>query len=193
MDSTCESFLDQYQITNFNLWGQYERGEINKEVLRIKRFDDTLRFFGIKNIELAGKFGESYIKRSPKKTHLFPYTHNILNELKEKYTLHIITNGFEEVQHIKLSESDLTKYFQTVVTSESAGSKKPSIGIFNFALKNANAHKLESLMIGDNLQSDVKGAMKAGIDQVFFNPTEKKHKIKCTHEILCLSDLRKIL
>lgn len=167
---SIETFLKSYFVHNDMLWEQYRNGEIEKEVLRARRFELTLLDFGINDPALAESIGMEYITISPQKTNLFPNAHNVLEYLREKYPLHIITNGFEEVQFTKLKNSRLSDYFIHVITSEDAGCKKPDPGIFRYALQKAGAKAEDSLMIGDDPDVDVKGAEDAGMDGVFFNP-----------------------
>ena len=165
-----ENFLSVYTKINDMLWGLYRENQIKKEVLNIKRFELTLNEFGIDDLILATHIAEDYITISPQKTFLFPDVHISLEILKNCYSLHIITNGFEEVQQKKLDNCDLRKYFDTITTSEAAGVKKPEPGIFRYALELARAHPKESLMIGDDIRVDIDGARNAGMDQMFFNP-----------------------
>lgn len=190
---TFDNFYNTYLKYNEQLWKDYRDRIIEKSVLRLKRFTLTLEEFGVSNEELAQKIGDDYISISPTKSLLFPYVHETLSYLKNKYKLYIITNGFNEVQFVKLKNSDLEKYFTKVFTSEEAGAQKPSPIIFEHALKSANAEKEESLMIGDDLETDVIGAKNAGIDQVFFNPENKTHSEDITHEIFSLKELQGIL
>jgi len=114
--------------------------------------------------------------------------------LKDKnYELHIITNGFEDVQYRKMSNSGILGYFGQIVTSEKAGQKKPYRQIFDYALSSANAQRKESIMIGDNLQTDIGGAKLAEMDHVFFNPKKEVHREKVQHEISSLIELKAIL
>jgi putative hydrolase of the HAD superfamily len=165
-----KSFLLTYTSINDMLWGLYRDNQIKKEVLNIKRFEMTLNEFGIDDLILSTHIAEDYITISPSKTHLFPEVHESLGYLKKCCFLHIITNGFEEVQHKKLDNSDLRKYFTTITTSEEAGVKKPEKGIFLYALELAGADPGESLMIGDDIRVDIEGARNAGMDQMLFNP-----------------------
>ena len=91
---------------NEALWALYREGKVTKEVLRSKRFRLALNEFGIQDDYLAKKLGDQYIQQCPLKTNMFPFTHEVLSYLREKYHLHIITNGFEEVQHVKLEQSN---------------------------------------------------------------------------------------
>ena len=190
---TPESFIKKYKIHNAKLWDLYRDNKINKEELRSKRFLMALAECGIDDKTLAEQFALAYIKQSPLQTNLFPFSHEVLSYLRNKYTLHIITNGFEEVQHIKLAAADLKQYFDVVVTSEKAGVKKPNAKIFEFALEQANAKAEQSIMIGDDLAVDVLGAENAGMQGIYFNPKKEEHKEKVVHEIFCLSELMILL
>ena len=190
---TPESFIKKYKIHNAKLWDLYREDEIKKEELRSKRFLMVLAEYGIDDKNLAEQFGLAYIKQSPLKTGLFPFSYEVLSYLKNKHTLHIITNGFEEVQHIKLAASDLKQYFDVVVTSEKVGVKKPNVKIFEFALEQANAKAEQSIMIGDDLVVDVLGAEKVGMQGIHFNPNKEKQKKEVVHEIFCLSELMTLL
>ena len=190
---TPESFIKKYKIHNAKLWDLYREDKIKKEELRSKRFLLTLAEYGIDDRNLAKQFGLTYIKQSPLQTNLSPFSHEVLSYLKNKYTLHIITNGFEEVQHIKLAVADLEQYFDVVVTSEKVGVKKPNAKIFEFALEQANAKAEQSIMIGDDLVVDVLGAEKVGMQGIYFNPNKEEHKEEVVHEIFCLSELRTLL
>ncbi len=188
-----DSFMEVFIKYNDLLWDQYRRGEVKKKFLMTERFVLTLGEFGIKNHGLAEKIGLDYITLSPYKTNVLPYTHEVLPYLFTRYNLYILTNGFNEVQFIKLKESGLTSFFKKVITSENAGYQKPRKEIFEYALKSVNAKKTESLMIGDDLKVDVIGARDFGIDQVYFNPEGKEHTEKVTFEIASLKELENIL
>ena len=190
---TADNFIKKYKIHNEELWELYREDKIKKEELRGKRFQLALAEYDIDDSELAEQFGLAYIKQSPLKTTLFPYTHEVLLYLKKKYSLHIITNGFEEVQHIKLASSDLAQYFDVIVTSEQVGVKKPNAKIFEFALEQAKAKPDECIMIGDDFPVDVLGAEQIGIQGVYFNPNKLAHKHSVVHEIFCLSELMALL
>lgn len=188
-----QEFSSLYLKHNEQLWDDYAKGIVDKETLRTQRFHKTFLDFGITDAKLTLKFADCYVLNSPLKTHLHPFAIETLTYLSEKYTLHIITNGFEEVQHIKMKTSGIKDYFLNVITSELAGSKKPGKKIFHYSLYRAKAKSRESIMIGDSLEIDVLGAKNAGIDQVYFNPDKLKHSSDITYEINCLSELMKIL
>lgn len=166
-----EKFLRVYTSINDMLWGLYRQNLIKKEVLNIRRFEMTLNEFSVDDLILAIHIAEDYVNISPEKTTLFPGVHESLARLQKQFPLHIITNGFEEVQHKKLDNCDLRKYFTTITTSEGAGVKKPEKGIFIKALKEAKARPEESLMIGDDPKVDIEGARNAGMGQMLFLPS----------------------
>jgi putative hydrolase of the HAD superfamily len=187
-------FIERYKHHNEKLWDLYRQNKIEKDKLRDERFKITLEEFGINSPELAANLGADYVAHCPKKTNLLPYVHSTLNYLKDRYALHIITNGFEEVQYEKLENSNLIDYFEQIITSEQVGFKKPSLQIFKFSMLKACAKPSDSLMIGDDLHADILGAKDIGMAQVFFNPLKHEHSnSEITYEINCLSELEEIL
>lgn len=190
--SDYEEFIKIYKIHNARLWDLYKIDKISQKDLRRERFQRTLAYFGIANFDLSEKIGEYYVNVCPRKTRLYPFAIEVLNYLKEKYALHIITNGFDKTQHIKLKYSNLTPYFQQIITSEKIGVKKPNSLIFSHALNLANASHNESVYIGDNLVVDILGCQNSGIDGVFFNPEAIKHTEFPRFEIKCLSELKEL-
>lgn len=190
---SVEIFTATYKKHNDILWAMYRDGEIIKEVLSVRRWFLTMEEFGILDGELAALIAEDYITLSPLKVNLFPYTHEILSYLKEKYTLHMITNGFEEVQQVKIDASDLRKYFTEIITSEMAACKKPNPRIFEFAMDKAGAIANESMMIGDDLRVDILGAKGVNIDQIYVNFESNQHSEEISYEINHLKEIEEIL
>jgi putative hydrolase of the HAD superfamily len=188
-----DTFVKTYKHHNEKLWEQYRLGEIKKDELRNNRFLLTLKDFGCEDAELAKTIGDDYVELSPQQTTLFPGTIETLEYLSPKYKMHIITNGFVEVQYKKLRNSKLEKYFDKIITSEEAKASKPKPGIFHAALSSANAKKAECLMIGDDLKNDIIGARDYGFDQVFFNPHKNEHQEKVSYEVESIPALREIL
>jgi len=188
-----ENFKNTYRTINKDLWEKYKYNEISKEYLRIARFRKTLNYFTINDERLSDKIAEEYITISPTKTRLFPNTHETLKYLFPRYEMHILTNGFNEVQYVKLEKAGLKDFFDMIITSENAGSKKPDHQIFDYALTQAKASKEESLVIGDDLESDIEGAANTGIDQVFVNYHKINNGVDPTYEITDLSELRDFL
>ena len=188
-----DHFLKVYHKINDMLWALYRENKIKKEVLNIRRFELTLLEFGIDDLILATHIAEDYVTLSPQKTILFPHSHEALSYLEKKFSLHIITNGFEELQQQKLDNCDLRKYFTTITTSEEAGVKKPEMRIFELALEKASARADESLMIGDDLEVDVAGAKGTGMDTLFFNPGRDDHDENPDHEVHSWAEVMQLL
>lgn len=172
-------FLATYHTVNAQFWTKYNRGQISKEEVRFGRFRETLRRVKVEDAEGLGKrIGDEYVKRGPFKTNIFPHTHETLTYLSSKYMLHIITNGFMEVQFVKLDGSDLRKYFDIILCSEEVGVNKPHRKVFETALQKSGAMASESVMIGDSYEADIQGAEKVGMKTIFFDPhktSDKKH------------------
>jgi len=193
LNSSFESFnhfYEKYEANNEDLWVLYREGKITKENLNFQRFYTPLSEAGIKDESIALNFGKDYITVSPTKTALMPNAIEVLSELKKWFKLHIITNGFKEVQFIKLKNSNLQQFFNKIFISETIGASKPKTAFFEYAVKSANARKKECLIIGDNLETDIDGAINFGLDYVFYNPNKKSHNRSLMHEI---SDLKEIL
>ena len=188
-----EEFIKIYKEHNSRLWDLYKIDKITQKDLRRERFQRTLLDFRINDFKLAEDIGEEYIEVCPRKSKLFPYTFDVLDYLKEKYILHIITNGFDKTQHIKLEYSNLKQYFNQIITSEKTGFKKPNPKIFEHALELANAKRMESIYIGDNLIVDIIGCQNSGIDGMYFNPLKRPHEEDVRYEISCLSQIMEIL
>ena len=170
IDVNLKEFLEVYEPINLNYWKLYREERVSKANLRYGRLKDA---FDAINIEvedvMINNLSVSYIEYLTTFNHLFEGTSEILDYLKAKYELHIITNGFEEAQERKMRNSNILHYFKTVTNSEMVGVKKPNPKIFNFALESANAFAEQSIMIGDSLEADIQGAEKVGMDTIFFN------------------------
>lgn len=191
--SSPRHFVDSFYAVNFKLWAAYDKGELQKEELRTTRFPRIFTHAGVADPVIPEEFEGDFMHRTSSKQHLFPHAIEILDYLKPKYKLYVITNGFGESQAKKMESSGLSGYFELVVTSETTGHKKPDPRIFHYAMEKAGASKESSLMIGDNPISDIKGAHGAGIDQVFFNPLGKSIDITPTHTISHLRELEALL
>jgi len=153
----------------------------------------SLLDFKIANETLARELAAQFLERLPQKKNLFPYALEILQYLSAKgYHLHLLTNGFEQVQHSKLRSSNLHNYFCEVITSEASKSLKPNKEIFDYALEKCNTCKEECIMIGDNLDADIQGAINAGIDTVFVNHLKMPAHIQPTYTVYHLKELETI-
>jgi putative hydrolase of the HAD superfamily len=187
-------FCKHYLHHNAILWDRYHHGYISGEDLKWKRMWRTLLEFKNGSEELARKMSGYFMEVLPTKQNLFPYTHEILHHLKEKaYKLHLITNGFEKTQWRKLDNSKLGHYFEEVITSEGSNSVKPNKEIFEYALRITGAELAHSIMIGDNLDADIKGAINAGMDSIFVNHIKSDLKgVQPTYVIHHLQELEEI-
>jgi putative hydrolase of the HAD superfamily len=188
-----ERFMEVYTRINHRLWQQYHRGEVSKETLRDSRFRHTFIELGFDGDHFADAFSDSYLNISPTRPHLLPHTIEVLEYLRDKYTMSIITNGFAEVQHIKMKHSGIAGYFDAVVISEEVGFQKPDIRIFEHAACLAGVSIQSCLMIGDNEETDIAGAKNAGMDQVYFNPEGKLPTFEVTYQIQSLRQLIQLL
>jgi putative hydrolase of the HAD superfamily len=188
-----EEFMRVYSDINHALWRLYQNNKISQQQLRDVRFVRTLAKLGVAEADMPATISTEFTTILPQKSAVFPFTHDVLDYLKPNYRLHLITNGFNDIQGIKLASSNLTHYFEEIITSEHSGHLKPDPRMFQHALERTGATAAESLMIGDNLECDVLGAYNAGIDQVYFNPDKRRHFNQITHEISCLSELKAIL
>lgn len=183
------SFLEVYEPINLKYWKLYRDEKIDKQTLRYARLNDTFKILEIPvKSSLIHKISKDYISYLSTFNHLFEGTIEILDYLKSKYKLHIITNGFKEVQQKKLNKANIDHFFETVTNSEMVGVKKPNPKIFNHALQMAKAKKTESIMIGDNYEADVLGAIHFGIQAICFN----YHRENLSNEIMSINNLKEI-
>lgn len=190
---SIDEFIAQYIHINKQMWDDYGKGLIDKNTLRYNRFHQALGRYKIIDKTLSENIGNDYLSISPLKTNMFPHSIEVLKYLSEKYFLHIITNGFEEVQHIKIKNCGIKQYFDQIITSERAGFKKPDIRIFQYSMDVVDTSASTSLMIGDSLEADIIGARGAGLHQVYFNPAGNKHEEDITYEIKSLRELITLL
>lgn len=188
-----ESFQIQFKRVNTELWELYDTGRIDSHVIRNERFRKILQAFYIFDDPLCRSLSVDYLNTCPTKGHLIPHALDILDYLNDRYKLTVVTNGFEEIQNLKLSSTRLNTYFNHVITSQKAGHKKPSKEIFDYALRMNETKCSQAIMIGDNLITDMGGARNASIDCVFFNPESIVHETSVSHEITSLAELRQIL
>jgi len=167
---SIEMFIKNYVSINQHYWKLYQTNQVTHEELRYWRLKESFDAVNYAiDSTLINQLSEDYIAYLPDNNHLFEGAIEILDYLSEKYQLHIITNGFSQVQTKKLQKANIFHYFTTITNSEMAGEKKPHPTIFNFALSLANATIEESLMIGDSLEADIEGALSCGIDAIYFN------------------------
>lgn len=188
-----KDFQWTYMKHNNRLWAEYDMGAISKEELRTTRFRLTLDELGAKGFEHTHKLEDHFVEVCPTKSYLMPYAKEILDYLKDKYHLHILTNGFDEIQEIKLKSGDIHHYFKHIITAENTGFKKPQSEIYVHTLEKLDTEKHHCMIIGDSLITDIPGAKKAEIDHVYYNHENIGHSHDVMHEIKHLKELETIL
>jgi len=187
-------FTSRFEYHNKKLWQAYYQNRIDKEVLIYRRFYLCLKEAGKDNLELSKEIAQAYLDTSAMQTRLIPNAKEILDYLKSKsYRLHIITNGFNEVQYKKLKNSGIYDYFDKIISSEDAGANKPLAKIFSYACQTINTNKENCIIIGDDINTDIKGAMDFGMDNIYFNPEYRTSKIDIMYETHNLLEIKKII
>lgn len=185
------TYFVAYKKKNNELWQLYNTKKITKDELRKRRFHETFLQFGYNDFDLSYFISEAYIQQSPYGTVLKKGAIELLTKLKDAYQLHVITNGFKEVQHTKLQQCALDPYFEHIIISEDIGYNKPDVRIFREAERLANTNREECLMIGDNFNTDIVGAKNAGWQSIWYNPdNNKRYQAK---QIQCLTELMEVL
>lgn len=187
-----ERFLEIYFKTNDGFWHDYNQGRITKETIRNDRFNTVMTNCGASNYSHGLEMSDYFLEHCPRQKVVMPDALMTLNYLSKKYKMSIITNGFDDVQEVKMKASGLDRYFEHVITSETIGVKKPSPEIFAHALEKVGVAKEEALMIGDNPKTDIWGAKNAGLTPLLYNPTGRI-KSECELEIKHLRELMTLL
>lgn len=180
------------EINNF-LWDKYNHGLIEQMELRNNRFQMILGKLGVPEEEIPNGIGDKYVEITPEKRKVMPFSYEVLDYLQPNYNLHILSNGFDDIQHKKLKAANIYHYFNKIITSDSSGFRKPSKEIFEYAMKIAGATRANSLMIGDNMDTDIIGAQNASMDHMYYNPNETPHTLNVNFEIKSLKQILQIL
>jgi putative hydrolase of the HAD superfamily len=184
-----ESYWKTFEKINNSLWDQYAAGEISQAELRETRF---MRFFQELRIEgPSSEFGDKYLSRAPRKTNLMPGAFEVIQDLAAHYPLYILTNGFDDIQYVKIEGAGMRSFFKEIITSQQVGTKKPNPLFYEYALESAGIQPGEALMIGDHVEADVRGALNAGIPAIHYNPFSVETDLP--HEIQHLDELRGLL
>ncbi len=188
--SSFDSFIESYTRNNQRVWALYHNGKIDKDELRRARFADTFRELGVDPGLFPLSFETDYLRLCPHKTNLFPGTHEILSYLKENYTLHLISNGFKDAAEIKVEKTAIKGYFSQIIISEDVGVHKPHPDIYQFSILAARTTKGDSVMIGDSIEADIRGAQAFGMDAIYFNPNKLEQPSDVKHSITELLELK---
>lgn len=189
-----DHYMSIYSPYNLELWRIYGEGRITKEELNCRRFSHPLEAVGVNDAGLAAQFCREALSRIPTKGNLVPGAIELLEYLRPKYRMFILSNGFVELQSHKMSASGIDKYFDDIILSEEIGINKPRPELFEYALKKTAALLEESIMIGDMFDTDIKGAANIGMEQIYFNPKNKQdHTFAPTYEVKDLLQIKEIL
>lgn len=207
-DADFEKFFKRYHYHNDQVWTLYRQGKIEKDILRSIRFKRAFEDVGLTvSDDFIEQFSQDFLEVCPRQPKTLEGAHELLDYCKQHYQLHIITNGFIEVQGHKMEAAKLTSYFNQIINSEHCGVRKPNAGIFEYALDKAGANKEDSLMIGDDWEADIIGARDFGINQAFITTTDDlmndihkeaghaplRHNYKPTYTISRLTELMEVL
>ena len=189
-----DAFSSAYYAKNSELWALYHHGKIEKDFLIIERYAHLLRTIGYNDIDnhLAQRMNEYYLDTLAQQTQLVPYAIELLDYLTQRgYNLYILSNGFIEVQHKKLQSAGIGDYFKRMVLSDEIGINKPDRRLFDYALEVTHSQAADTLMIGDNYDADILGAMQAGWGQIYFDRNhrgitaqEPQHTVHSLKEVM---------
>ncbi|MDR0348000.1 MAG: YjjG family noncanonical pyrimidine nucleotidase [Tannerella sp.] len=189
-----ETFYNIYMPNNLKLWSKYRNRQIERNTLILERFLYVLRPMGIEDKTYALHINHDFLQRTAAKTKLIQGAVELLEYLCPYYRMFILSNGFREIQSAKMKNSGLTPYFEKTILSEDANIQKPHRGIFDFALKNTNSRRKESIMIGDSWEADMTGAWQSKIDQIWLNPDKLNTKgFTPTYQVSSLNQIKEIL
>ncbi|CAH0530117.1 pyrimidine 5'-nucleotidase [Vibrio hippocampi] len=191
IDFTEKQYAD-YQLVNKPLWVDYQDGKISAEQLKVTRFQGWADKLNVTPKALNSAFLEAMADICT----LLPGASELIEALTGQAKLGIITNGFTELQQIRLDRTGMSDYFEYVVISEEVGVAKPDGGIFAHAHQlMGNPCKSTVLMVGDNPHSDVLGGMNFGIDTCWLNTqaAQRPEGIAPSYEVSSLQQLQRIL
>lgn len=192
----AQVFYDAYWAANIDLWKRYSKGEISRPFLIVERFRRPLSVGDGLHVteQLCLEMSDKFLDFCSSKPGVVEGAHELMDYLRSRgYRMHMCSNGFHEVQYKKLAACGLRDYFNTIILSEDAGVNKPSPLYFDYALKMSEADKETTLMIGDNLQTDIEGAHGAGLDTILFNRWGVAPSTVPTYVVDRLLDIKKIL
>lgn len=192
--SSFEQYMDLYSPYNLMLWGLYGEGKITKEELNKRRYSHPLEAVGVHDQELADTFCREALSRIPTKGPLISGAIELLEYLRPKYNMYILSNGFKELQSHKMRTAGIDKYFDRLILSEDIGVNKPNRELYEHALHVTDSRLEESIMIGDMFDTDIAGAANAGMEQIYYNPKGRTgHSFEPTYEVAHLLQIKEIL
>jgi len=188
-----KDFMAVYRPINHAYWKQYREEQVTKEELVFGRLQESFIALEYQVTATTIKaIAKDFLHYLPNFNRLFDGAVEILEYLYPKYQLHIITNGFNEVQMPKLKNSNILHFFDQIITAESAGGRKPNPKIFLYALEKANATSQESIMIGDSYEADIIGANRVNMRSILFEQIDSQYDTK-TAKVSCLLQIKKYL
>ena len=188
-----DRFLEVYVPINLEYWRLFREEKISKTELRYQRLAKTFTILEFEvSDDLINHLAEQYITHLSNFNYLFEYTLELLENLKGNYKLHIITNGFRDVQQRKIKASGIYDYFEHIIDSESVDVKKPNPKIFNHALQLANVASENAMMIGDSFEADIKGALAVNMHAIHVD-FDDNHAHSLCPIARHLSEIEKIL
>lgn len=189
-----EHFYSIYEPYNLELWHIYGKGQITKEELNKRRYSYPLEVVGVHDQELADTFCREALGRIPTKDKLIDGAKELLEYLRPRYNLYILSNGFKELQSRKMRTAGIDKYFDALILSEDIGINKPNRELYEYALQKTSSKVEESIMIGDMFETDIVGAANIGMKQIYFNPKKKEnHTFAPTYMVTELLQIKDIL
>lgn len=190
---SADDFLAVYSANSTQLWRKYNRGEIDKRTLIKERFENPFKDFSDIKSDFLKILNTDFLSRMIHCPTHIEGSLEVLEYLKPKYPIIVISNGFSELQHHKIQNAGLSQYIDKVILSDEVGVNKPHPAIFEFALKTAGINSSKAIMIGDNSHTDIEGARNSDIDQLWFNPNSEKVEVNPTYTISSLHEIKKIL
>lgn len=190
---TVEDFLTVYSANSTQLWNKYNKGEIDKQTLMKGRFENPFRNFLDVKSDFLNAMNTDFLSRMMRCPTHIEGTLDILEYLKPNYSIVVISNGFSELQHHKINNAGLGQYIDKVILSDEVGVNKPHPAIFQFALEEVGVDADSAIMVGDNVHTDITGAMNSDIDQLWFNPKDEVIDINPTYTVATLCEIKQIL
>lgn len=187
--SSFDEFVEIYTAYNTKLWNDYANGQTDKENVSVGRFYYPILDKGCDDYEKARQMADFYLQNTAQRTALMPNALQTLSHLSKKYSLHIITNGFVEVQYKKIETSGLGKYISKIFISDEIGAMKPSKEFFNHVISQLNTTNEDCLIVGDSPESDIAGGILNNIDAIYYN----SRNTSCPYDVKCINDLVELI